>query len=181
VLNGDRPVRRIGSLTRRSLCRESAGLFLAANGSRAVLSLTKFRQINQHDPQRLTFGGIAQSGLFEIPNTLELRSASADAQGEMLMKKTLAAFAAAATVATAIAAMPTSADARCYGCAVGAGVLGGFVAGAIVGNAIANAQPAPVYVAPAPVYAAPRTCLVEEQVWSNRYQAWVTRPVRVAC
>jgi hypothetical protein len=112
---------------------------------------------------------------------LELRSASADAQGEMLMKKTLAAFAAAATVATAIAAMPTSADARCYGCAVGAGVLGGFVAGAIVGNAIANAQPAPVYVAPGPVYAAPRTCLVEEQVWSNRYQAWVVRPVRVAC
>jgi hypothetical protein len=112
---------------------------------------------------------------------LELRSASADAQGEMLMKKTLAAFAAAATVATAIAAMPTSADARCYGCAVGAGVLGGFVAGAIVGNAIANAQPAPAYVAPGPVYAAPRTCLVEEQVWSNRYQAWVVRPVRVAC
>jgi hypothetical protein len=108
-------------------------------------------------------------------------SASADVQGEMLMKKTLAALAAAATVATAIAAMPTTADARCYGCAVGAGVLGGFVAGAIVGNAIANAQPAPAYVAPAPVYAAPRTCLVEEQVWSNRYQAWVTRPVRVAC
>jgi hypothetical protein len=77
------------------------------------------------------------------------------------MKKTLAALAAAATVATAIAAAPTPADARCFGCAVGAGVLGGFVAGAIIGNAVANAAP-PAYVAPPapgyvvyPAYAAP--------------------------
>ena len=76
------------------------------------------------------------------------------------MKKTLSTLAAAATVATAIAAAPTPADARCFGCAVGAGVLGGFVAGAIVGNAIANSQPAyvatpgPGYVV-YPAYAAP--------------------------
>jgi hypothetical protein len=70
---------------------------------------------------------------------------------ETLMKKTLAALAAAATVATAIAATPTPADARCWGCAVGAGVLGGFVAGAIVGNAVANSQPAYV-AAPGPGY-----------------------------
>src|SRR5262249_57764368 len=70
---------------------------------------------------------------------------------ETLMKKTLVALATAATVATAIAATPTPADARCFGCAVGAGVLGGFVAGAIVGNAVANAAP-PAYVAPAPGY-----------------------------
>ena len=67
------------------------------------------------------------------------------------MKKTLAALAAAATVATAIAATPTPADARCWGCAVGAGVLGGFVAGAIVGTAVANSQPAYV-AAPGPGY-----------------------------
>jgi hypothetical protein len=36
-------------------------------------------------------------------------------------------------------------------------------------------------VEPAPVYVAPRTCIVDQQVWSNRYQAWVVRPVRVAC
>src|SRR5262245_30035606 len=70
---------------------------------------------------------------------------------ERLMKKTLAALAAAATVATALAATPTPADARCWGCAVGAGVLGGFGAGAIVGNAIANSQPAYV-AAPGPGY-----------------------------
>ena len=94
------------------------------------------------------------------------------------MQKTFTAFVAAAAVAAAIATAPTPADARCYGCAVGAGVVGGLVAGALIGGAIANAQPAPppVYYAPAP-----RTCLVEEQVWSNRYQAWVMRPVRVAC
>ena len=98
------------------------------------------------------------------------------------MKKTLTAFVAAATMASAIAAMPTAADARCDGCAVGAGVLGGLVAGAIIGGAVANARPAPVYVEPAPVYAVPvRTCLVEQQVWSPRYQAYVMRPVRVAC
>ncbi|HET9247570.1 MAG TPA: hypothetical protein VFO15_17320 [Xanthobacteraceae bacterium] len=68
------------------------------------------------------------------------------------MKKTLAALAAAATVATAIAATPTPADARCWGCAVGAGVLGGFVAGAIVGNAVANSAPPAYAVAPAPGY-----------------------------
>src|SRR5436305_15019048 len=73
---------------------------------------------------------------------------------ETLMKKTFAALAAAATVATAIAVAPTPADARCFGCGVAAGAGGGFVAGAIVGNAIANSVPAPAYVAPAPAYLA---------------------------
>src|SRR4030095_13015764 len=70
---------------------------------------------------------------------------------ETLMKKTLAALAAAATVATALAATPTPADARCWGCAVGAGVLGAFFAAAIVGNAVPNPQPAYV-AAPGPGY-----------------------------
>ena len=95
------------------------------------------------------------------------------------MLKTLTGVALAGVLAVgAVTASSQQAEARCYGCAVGAGVVGGLVAGALIGGAIANAQPAPppVYYAPAP-----RTCLVEEQVWSNRYQAWVTRPVRVAC
>jgi hypothetical protein len=59
-------------------------------------------------------------------------------------------------------------------------VAAGIIGGAIVGSAIANSRPA--YVEPAPVYVAPqRTCIVDQQVWSNRYQAWVVRPTRVAC
>jgi hypothetical protein len=57
------------------------------------------------------------------------------------------ALAAAALVA---AAVPNAAEARCHGCGVAAGVIGGLAAGAIIGGAIANSAPAPVYVEPAP-------------------------------
>lgn len=66
------------------------------------------------------------------------------------MKKTIFALAAAATIAAGAVSAPTAADARCRGCAVGAGVAGGLVAGAIIGGAIANSQPR--YYAPAPGY-----------------------------
>ena len=70
---------------------------------------------------------------------------------EIRMKKTLTAVVAAAGVAAATAVSPTPADAHCYGCGVGAGLLGGFVAGAIVGSALARPYPY-AYYAPAPVY-----------------------------
>lgn len=56
------------------------------------------------------------------------------------MKKTLFAFAAAATIAAGTLAAPSTAEARCYGwgCGVGLGVLGGVVAGTIIGTAIAS-------------------------------------------
>jgi hypothetical protein len=95
------------------------------------------------------------------------------------MKKTLTALVAAATIAVSLAATATDASAQRRG-AVAAGVAAGLVGGLIVGSAIANSRPAYV-VEPAPVYVAPRTCIVDQQVWSNRYQAWVVRPVRVAC
>jgi hypothetical protein len=66
------------------------------------------------------------------------------------MKKVLIALAAAATIAAGTLSAPTTADARCHGCAVGAGVIGGLAAGAIIGGAIANSQPR--YYAPAPGY-----------------------------
>jgi hypothetical protein len=66
------------------------------------------------------------------------------------MKKAFVAIAAAATLAAATMSAPTPADARCYGCAVGAGVAGGLIAGAVIGGAIANSQPR--YYAPAPGY-----------------------------
>jgi len=62
------------------------------------------------------------------------------------MKPTVIAFAAAAFVA---AALPSSAQARCYGCGVAAGAVAGAAAGALIGSAIAG-PPAPVYVAPPP-------------------------------
>jgi hypothetical protein len=65
------------------------------------------------------------------------------------MKKVLIALAAAATIAAGTLSAPTTADARCHGCAVGAGVIGGLAAGAIIGGAIANSQPR---YAPAPGY-----------------------------
>jgi hypothetical protein len=59
------------------------------------------------------------------------------------MQKTLTALAAAGALALATIAVPTSADAGCRGCAVGAGVIGGLAAGAIIGGAIANSNPPP--------------------------------------
>lgn len=99
------------------------------------------------------------------------------------MKKTLTALFAAATIAVSLAATATDASAQYYGHrhhhhhgGAAAGLAAGLIGGLIVGSAIANSQPAPVYVAPAPA-----TCIVDQQVWSNRYQAWVVRPVRVPC
>ena len=81
------------------------------------------------------------------------------------MKKTIFALAAATTLAIGTLSAPTTADARCYGCAVGAGVAAGVIGGAIIGGAIANSQP--VYPAYAPAY--PAAC-------PGGY--WARRPVR---
>ena len=94
------------------------------------------------------------------------------------MKKTLTALVAAAAIAVSLAGSATDASAQRRG-DVAAGVAVGVVGGLLLGGAIANSRPA---YEPAPVYVAPqRTCIVDQQVWSNRYQAWVVRPVRVAC
>ena len=64
------------------------------------------------------------------------------------MKKTLLAIAASAVLAVATLA-PTTADARCRGCGVGLGIVGGLAAGAIIGGAIANS---PAYAYPRAYY-----------------------------
>ena len=67
------------------------------------------------------------------------------------MHKSLIGLAAAASLGLAALAVPSTANAGCYGCAVGAGVLGGVAAGAIIGSAIANNPPPPPgYYAPPP-------------------------------
>src|SRR5471030_3435272 len=66
------------------------------------------------------------------------------------MHKSLLGLAAAASIGLASLAAPSNANAGCYGCAVGAGVLGGVAAGAIIGSAIANSPPPGYYYPPPP-------------------------------
>jgi hypothetical protein len=54
------------------------------------------------------------------------------------MKKAILALAAVATIAAGSLTIPTPADARCRGCGLGLGIVGGLAAGAIIGSAIAS-------------------------------------------
>jgi hypothetical protein len=90
------------------------------------------------------------------------------------MKKTLAAFAAVATIAGSLVATPASAQ-RGYGAAV----AGGLIGGAIVGGAIAASRPAyggPVYVEEAPPPAGP--CYWQRQRFWDGYE-WRFRRIQV--
>lgn len=66
------------------------------------------------------------------------------------MHKSIIGLAAAAGIGLATMAAPSAANAGCFGCAVGAGVLGGVAAGAIIGSAIANSPPPPPAYYPPP-------------------------------
>jgi len=70
------------------------------------------------------------------------------------MHKSLIGLVAAAGIGLGSLATPAPANAQCYGCAVGAGVIGGLAVGAIVGSAIANSPP-PGYYGPPPGYYPP--------------------------
>jgi BA14K-like protein len=67
------------------------------------------------------------------------------------MKRAILTIAAAATIAVGTMSAPSTANARCYGCAVGAGI----VAGAIIGGAIANSRPRYYYPPPPVAYYPP--------------------------
>lgn len=66
------------------------------------------------------------------------------------MHKSLIGIVAATGLGLASVAAPSTANAYCVGCAVGAGILGGVAAGAIVGSAIANSPPPPPAYYPPP-------------------------------
>lgn len=67
----------------------------------------------------------------------------------LLGRKPLMGLAAAATVGLAAAAVPGTANAHCFGCEVGAGVIGGMI-GAALGSAVVNSPPPPAYYYPPP-------------------------------
>lgn len=82
--------------------------------------------------------------------------------------------------ALSAAALPTTAEARCRGCAVGAGVVGGLALGAVIGSALAGPryyEPAPVYVAP-PAYVEGPVCHIERERFWDGYR-WRHRRVEV--
>jgi hypothetical protein len=94
------------------------------------------------------------------------------------MMKTVTTLTAAAALAVALTAAPTDAFAQRRGAAIGLGILGGVAAGAIIGGALAG----PRYYEPAPVYVAPaQRCYADQEVWSNRRQAYVVRRMIVPC
>jgi hypothetical protein len=61
------------------------------------------------------------------------------------MRKSLIGLAAAASLGLATVAAPSTADARCFGCAVGVGVLGGVLLGTAIANANNPPPPPPEY------------------------------------
>ena len=100
------------------------------------------------------------------------------------MKKTLTAFATAATLAVAAVAAPQPAQARCFGCAVGAGIIGGLAAGAIIGSVARPYYYAPGYsypgyaYGPGPVYYGEPDCYWTSTRYWNGYR-WHWRRVQV--
>jgi hypothetical protein len=91
------------------------------------------------------------------------------------MKKTLIAIAAAATLATGTLAVPQPAQARCLGCWIGAGVLGGL----IIGSAIAHGpyHGPGYYYGPGPAYYGPGCYWTHRRWWDGG--RWHRRRVRV--
>ena len=108
------------------------------------------------------------------------------------MHRSLIGLVAAAGIGLGSFAEPAPAEAQCYGCAVGAGVIGGMAVGAIVGSAIANSPP-PGYYGPPPGYYpppppgayAPAYAQLAPGCWWEKRRVWVDgvgyrlRPVQV--
>jgi hypothetical protein len=84
------------------------------------------------------------------------------------MKKVLLTLATVATLAVGTLTAPAPAEARCtFGCAVGLGVLGGVVAGAVIANSYPRYAVAPGYVAYAG-YSAPGPVACPGGYWGRR-------------
>ena len=97
------------------------------------------------------------------------------------MNKTIAALVAASAVGLAATFAPAPAEARCVGCAIGAGVAAGIIGGALIAGA-ANAAPPPGYYAPAPAYGPGPGCYYTRQrVFDEYYGVWRRGPRVLVC
>ena len=98
------------------------------------------------------------------------------------MKKCLTALSATALVGAMLLGSVNDADARWRGRGgwVGPAIVGGAAVGLLAGAALASPR---YYYGPGPVYAGPGpgTCLVDQEVWSPYYRAYVWRRVPVPC
>jgi hypothetical protein len=98
------------------------------------------------------------------------------------MKKVLPALLAAAAIAFAAMVAPAPVEARCVGCAVGAGIIGGIAAGALIAGAANAGPPPPAYYAPAPAYGPGPGCYYTRQrMWDDYYQVWRRGPRVLVC
>jgi hypothetical protein len=85
------------------------------------------------------------------------------------MRKTILAIATSAVLAVATLA-PTTADARCRGCGIGLGLLGGLIVGGAIANAYAYPRsyyPAEGYVAYG-AYGGPAPIACPDGYWARR-------------
>jgi hypothetical protein len=88
---------------------------------------------------------------------------------ETAMRKTILAIAASALLAVATLT-PSTADARCRGCGIGLGLLGGLIVGGAIANAYAYPRsyyPVDGY-APYPAYAGPGPIDCPGGYWARR-------------
>ncbi len=99
------------------------------------------------------------------------------------MKKVVIAVVAAATVGIAAMLAPAPAEARCIGCAVGAGVAAGLIGGALIAGAANAGPPPPAYYAPPPAYygPGPGCYYTRQRVWDDYYQVWRRGPRVLVC
>jgi hypothetical protein len=95
------------------------------------------------------------------------------------MKRMIAGLVAATTIAASATLVSAPAEARCVGCAVGAGVAAGLIGGALIAGA---AQASPGYYPPAYV-AGPRPgCYyTRDRVWDAAYGVWRRGPRVLVC
>jgi hypothetical protein len=93
------------------------------------------------------------------------------------MNRSKSSVVTAALIAAAIV-LPEHAHAD--GGDLAAGLFGGLIAGAIVGNALAPRGPEPVYVAPEAYYPEP-VCFGRQQIYDPYYRVYRWQRVRVPC